>query len=78
MRKIAIVGGVVMISAVAGALGVTNSVEAANTRYTTTFKLVDKTTGKTLRTIKISGVKNRTYTFQPNKIQYYAIPKAVK
>ena len=78
MRKIAIVGGVVMISAVAGALGVTNSVEAANTRYTTTFKLVDKTTGKTLRTIKISGVKNRTYTFQPNKIQYYATPKAVK
>lgn len=78
MRKIAIVGGVVMISAVAGALGVTNSVEAANTRYTTTFKLVDKTTGKTLRTIKISGVKNLTYTFQPNKIQYYATPKAVK
>ncbi len=47
---------------------------AATTSYTTTFKYVDATTNKTLKTVKTTGSKNKTYTYKPVAIKYYATP----
>lgn len=46
----------------------------ATTGYTTTFKYVDATTNKTLKTVKTTGSKNKTYTYKPVAIKYYATP----
>lgn len=63
-----------LLAATSFGLVTVGQAHAATTSYTTTFKYVDATTNKTLKTVKTTGSKNKTYTYKPVKIKYYATP----
>lgn len=63
-----------LLAATSFGLVTVGQAHAATTSYTTTFKYVDATTNKTLKTVKTTGSKNKTYTYKPVAIKYYATP----
>lgn len=63
-----------LLAATSFGLVTVGQAHAATTSYTTTFKYVDATTNKTLKTVKTTGLKNKTYTYKPVAIKYYATP----
>lgn len=63
-----------LLAATSFGLVTVGQAQAATTSYTTTFKYVDATTNKTLKTVKTTGSKNKTYTYKPVAIKYYATP----
>ncbi|WP_158701310.1 hypothetical protein [Weissella cibaria] len=63
-----------LLAATSFGLVTVGQAHAATTSYTTTFKYVDATTNKTLKTVKTTGTKNKTYTYKPVAIKYYATP----
>ncbi len=63
-----------LLAATSFGLVTVGQAHAATTSYTTTFKYVDATTNKTLKTVKTTGSKNKTYTYKPVEIKYYATP----
>lgn len=54
-----------LLAATSFSLVTIGQAHAATASYTTTFKYVDATTNKTLMTVKITGSKNKTYTYKP-------------
>ena len=63
-----------LLAATSFGLVTVGQAHAATASYTTTFKYVDATTNKTLKTVKTTGSKNKTYTYKPVAIKYYATP----
>ena len=63
-----------LLAATSFGLVTVGQAHAATTSYTTTFKYVDATTNKTLKTVKTTGSKNKTYTYKPVAIKFYATP----
>ncbi|MHB9626752.1 hypothetical protein ACX9YQ_04360 [Weissella cibaria] len=63
-----------LLAATSFGLVTVGQAHAATASYTTTFKYVDVTTNKTLKTVKTTGSKNKTYTYKPVAIKYYATP----